>query len=435
MKQTLVGTKETKISSLARPSLLSSPAGLAILAPVFFLVLLSHRPNVLLHAELWGDDGWTWYPQAYTDGLGSLTIPVGGYLNSFQRLVAIGAQVFPLHTVPTIFATVGLLVQIAPALFLVSDRMAEAWPNGVGRLFFALFSLALPNAFEIHGNLTNSQWHLALLAFLVLVSAPPVGWGGQVFDSLVLLVSGLSGPFCILLLPVALWQVMERRRPVDVWRIGLVGATVLVQIGFLLGHHGQRSLAPLGAGPRTLARIVALQLLIGPELGFRSMESILSSPWWQNNSLPLAITAAGAMISLPVVLHGPRLWQKFALFAALVFTAGLARPQVSATEPQWSLMATPLMGDRYYVFMMLAWVGVLFVLVSKRNWPARILGLALLLLMVVWSIPGDWHGFDMAPTDFVARARVFEAALPGTRMEFPIFPPGVAPMVLVKRLD
>ena len=55
---------------------------------------------------------------------------------------------------------------------LLSRRLDAAWPSVPARLLFALLSVALPNAWEVHANLTNAQWHLAIAAFLVLVGPP-----------------------------------------------------------------------------------------------------------------------------------------------------------------------------------------------------------------------------------------------------------------------
>lgn len=58
-------------------------------------------------------------------------------------------------------------------------------------------------------NVTNAQVQLALLSFLVLVAAPATTLAWRSFDAAVLLLSGLSGPFCLLLVPVAVvawWQ-------------------------------------------------------------------------------------------------------------------------------------------------------------------------------------------------------------------------------------
>ncbi len=301
-------------------------------------------------------------------------------------------------------------------------------------MLFALIFLILPNEIELYVNLTNAQWNLALLAFLVLVSAPPETRLARWFDTAVLLVAGLSGPFCLLLLPVAAVQLYYQRDTTSVWRGGLLCATAAVQLAFMLNQsHAGRSAAPLGAGPRMLARIVSLEVLLGVELGYRTIRAIPALPSWQDNILPLTVAAAGCVLAVLALLRGTRLLFKLVLFGGLVLAASLASPQVSATDPQWAAMATPPMGNRYYTFAMLAWVGILFTLAADRNRVLRCVGAALIVLMAAWGIPGDWRELRMPPTDFVARARAFERAPPGTRMEFPIHPPGLSPMVLIKR--
>ena len=363
-----------------------------------------------------------------------MLLPVNGYLNTFQRLVSLIVQPFPLTWVPTLFAGVALVVQVLPALFLVSARMAPLWPQTWARVLFALIFLVLPNEIELYVNLTNAPWNLTLLAFLVLVSAPPVSRSGKVFDALVLLLSGLSGPFCLILLPVALLHVLEDRNRTNIWRAGLLCALALVQICCLLGtpHHG-RSTAPLGAAPRMLARIISLEILLGAELGFYTISNIYSVPAWRYNALPIAVTAVGAALACLALWRGSSLLRKLAVFAGLVFASALASPQASLSDLQWPLMAQPPMGNRYYTIPMLAWVAVLITLAADRHRILRCIGMALLLVMLVWGIPHDWREPPMPRTDFIARASAFDAAPPGTRMEFPIHPPGLSPMVLVKR--
>ena len=410
------------------------PWALLLLGIAFAALVLSRKPDVLLHAELWGDDGWSWYPDAYRIGLGSLLLPVGGYLNTLQRLVGLAAQPFPLAWAPTLFAAAALAVQVLPAVFLASSRMAAAWPQAWARLLFAIVLLALPNEIELYVNLTNAQWNLSLLAFLVLTSAPPLTRAASIFDAAALLVSGLSGPFCLLMLPIAAWQALEQRGRTSYRRAALLGAAALVQIGFIVAspHHG-RSLAPLGAGPRMLARIVATQVLLGAELGYYAISSLPARAFWQSNVLPVALAALAAVLAVVALLRGTRLLRQFALFAGLVLLSALASPQVSSTAPQWQVMTVPPMGNRYYTVPMLAWIAVLFTLAADRSRVLRAAGAALLAVVLVWGIPRDWREIVMPRTDFVARAHAFAAAPPGTRMTFPIHPPGLTPMVLVKR--
>ncbi|MBE7212883.1 MAG: hypothetical protein INR65_17865, partial [Gluconacetobacter diazotrophicus] len=98
-------------------------------------------------------------------------------------------------------------------------------------------------------------------------------------------------------------------------------------------------------------------------------------------------------------------------------------------------MSMPDVGDRYYVMPMLAWAVVLFTLAADHAPVFRWSGRAL-LLVVALSLPGDWHLPTSFPvggrTDFVARARAFAAAPPGTTAQFPVHPQGVPPMTLTK---
>lgn len=410
---------------------LARPAPVLLLAVVFGALLLSRRPAVLLDAAFWAEDGWVWYPEAYSLGWHSLLKPVAGYLQTLSRLVALAAQAVPLAWAPTVFAAASLVIQALPAAFLVSPRMDRAWPSLWARLLFALIYVALPNSYEVYVNLTNAQWNLAVLAFLVLVSRSPEGWPGRVFDTVVLIVSGLSGPLCLLLVPVAAWKAFEDRNRTSAWRLAAMLAAALVQGGLVLATGGSRSPAPLGAGPRTFARIASMQIFIGALLGRPAMEWFHGTALWTSNIGPALITAAGlAFVGLAVVRR-PGLLRQGCLFAALLLGAALLRPQVSNTEAQWPLLTIPGVGNRYYYIPMLAWVGALFALAADRFRPLRWTAVGLLMLLAV-GIPVAWRQPGMPATNFAEAARAFALAPPGTRMEFPVHPLGVMPMVLVK---
>ena len=409
------------------------PLGLALL---FAVLIISRKPAALLHAELWGDEGWSFYPDAYRVGWRCLLIPAGGYLDTLQRLVGLAVQPLPLTAVPTAFAAVALCVQLLPALFLVSRRMAVALPSAPVRLLLALLYAVLPNELEFYVNLTNAQWNLALLAFLILVAAPPRSRTGRLLDSLVLVLSGLSGPFMLLLLPVSVWQLAARRHPGDRRHLLIVAATALIQLGVLvLVSHGGRSTAPLGAGPRMLARVLSLQVILGAELGLRTLGRITVLRIWQDNLLPVLLTVSGTVLAALALWRGSSLLRQFVLFCALLLAAALVSPQVSLTQPQWLMMTIPPLGNRYFSFPVMAWIAIVTTLAADRARPVRLVGRALLGVIVLWAVPHDWAVLRMQPTDFLARARAFEAAPPGTRMSFPIVPNGLSPMILVKKPD
>ena len=145
---------------------------LVLLGILFAAILVSRHPKVVLRADFWGEDGWQWYPDAYNSGWASLLVPHTGYLETISRLGGLLVQPFPLAWAPTLFAAIALAVQVLPPVFLVASRVEDAWPQAGSRLVFALVYLGLPNSYEAFVNLTNAQWHLAVLAFLVVVRMP-----------------------------------------------------------------------------------------------------------------------------------------------------------------------------------------------------------------------------------------------------------------------
>ncbi|HTJ89311.1 MAG TPA: hypothetical protein VL356_03925 [Acidocella sp.] len=422
--------RRTVLEAQAR-QIAESPVRTSVLLLAFFGILFLHGPVVLLHPGLWGEDGWLWYPDAYQYGIKSLLWPDGGYLNTLSRLTAFVVQPAPLVYVPFLFASLALLIQAITAAFIVSNRMALAWPSALGRLSFALIYLVLPNSWEIFGNLTDAQWHLAILSFLILTSEGPKNIRQVTFDCIVLLLSGVSGPFCILLIPIAIWKLFEIEKSFTALRLAVVSFCSFVQLFFLFTHPSARLLAPLGASVTGLARIMAAQIFFGSIFGMRSINVLISSDVWKFDVTPILICLGGISLGIVAFWRGPTLLRKATVFSSLSFFSALTAPLVSATSPQWPLMAMPLAGDRYYVFPILAWCGALFVLTQDRSAVLRSIGRLLLSIMVLLGIPVDHTYPYIAKTNFRQHAEAFERAPAGTRIVFPTRPDGY--MVLNKK--
>lgn len=397
----------------AYPSWIESPATPWVLGPLFALILVARNPQVLLHPEFWAEDGWVWFPDGYEYGLASLARPVAGYLQTVPRLVGLLAQAFPLAWAPALFALAALLSQVLPPLFLVSSRMAAAWPDARGRVLFALVWLVLPNTREVYVNLTNAQWHIAALGFLVLLSRAPATAAARGFDMAALAVCGLSGPFCLVLAPVAAWLAVACRTRAALWRAGLLCVAAAVQAGVVVATVGERGATELGGGPRMLARIVAQQVMAGALVGEHAMPDLVDLPLWQTNVLPLGMAAVGLVLAGLALWHGRQPLRLLVLVAALLFAAALARPVVSLTGAQWPLLQVPGVGQRYYYAPMLALMAALFTLAGSRSLGRRALGCIPLLLLAM-GIPGDFGLAPRVPTGFAAQAKAFGKAAPGT---------------------
>ncbi|HEY4370866.1 MAG TPA: hypothetical protein VGN52_02930 [Burkholderiales bacterium] len=406
------------------------------------LALLAARDaQNLLRPEFYAEDG-VWYAQAYTQGLASLALPQAGYLNTVQRVAAVAAQPLPLAWAPLAFSLYAYALYAALLLFLLSPRLGDAWPQRGVRILFALLLVLAPATEEVFGVLTNTQWILAPLAFLVLASAPPVRAGGRCFDAAVLFLGGLSGPFFIALVPLAArqWQRREDRRDrARMWRLLLLSGAAAVQAVFLLFNLAQRpAVQAVGADGQTLLRILAV-IAMQAELGARLVGHVvaLSSPW-RDASLPGIALGLAAIGGYALGWRAaPPLLRQFMVFAVLMFAAALYRPVVDPAPGllQWPLMAAhPPAGGRYYFFLLLAWWGGMFAIVARRRGIEAALARMAIALTLCVGVPLDWPRWHADGHDaFMAQARAFAAAAPGTRFVIPVRPAWFTPLVLTRK--
>ena len=206
------------------------------------------------------------------------------------------------------------------------------------RLLMAFLILAVPTSAEVHANATNSMAFLALLAFLVLVAAPPDTKAGRVFDVAVLCLGGATGAFAVFLLPVAVLMYWIRRRRWSAVLLGIECSAAIVQaVAIVETAAGTRSSQPLGATPMLLFRIVGGQVIVSPLLG---MKFLIVRPAIAN--LVCAVAFCGALLLLVyVVCRAPLELRLFMVFTVTLLAAALRSPLASLTEPQWPVLLFP----------------------------------------------------------------------------------------------
>ena len=407
----------------------SEPARLALLAILFILFLWQRCPSILSLPSFWGEDGWVWYPECYAHGWRCLLVDHSGYLQTISMLVALISQPFPLQHAPKLFALAALAVQVAPSLFLVSDRMAVAIPRLSVRLLLALLILAAPAMSEVYVNVTNAQWHLALLCFLVVTAAPPAGWTGRVFDTVVLVIGGLSGPFSVFLAPAAVLWWLVRRGRWACWRMLLLLGAAAIQASLILVHQASRasSTGPgLGVSLRSLDTIL-LNTILGPAtFGWQAMRRngwLAGHGGWLFGPSSAALIVSTLLVACAILLAATALWRGgwllrcFLLFMVLELVASLVDGLTIDQRPLWEELG-PAVTNRYSFHPILAWLAVLVSLTVDRATALRALGGVLLACSLIFAIAGDWELAPLPPTDFQAKARAFEKAPPGTVMQF-----------------
>ena len=387
-----------------------------------------------------------WYARAYNEpGVGNLIAPYGGYLQLFPRIAGWLSQAVPLARAPLLMAILALGVQAIAPVFLLTDRFAEAVPSRALRWVLAILVIAAPNLMEVHANVTNGQVHLAFLAFLILVAEPVESRAWRAFDAFFLVLSGLSGPFCLLLLPVAALAWWHRRDRWSLVRLCCIGVPAMVQIALLSPRSTPPSvptsrglairapMSPYGATPANLLRIFGGQIVVGGLAGWHAYVDLHDRLFAAHPWLPALLGLAG--IALPA--RAARVTDSFALrllllYATLHIAAGLASPIIVGDRPLWEMLAGPGAGQRYWYTMTLAFVATLVwsVAADPRTSMRAVAGLLLAVLVLV-GIRGDWRLPPRQDLDFAAQAERFARSPAGKIVHIPI-PPATFEMVLVR---
>jgi len=393
--------------------------------------VVSRRPDVLFNAQFWAEDGKVWYADAFNLGVVEpLLSPVAGYFGTLPRLAAVLGLLLPIGIVPLLFNGIAIVFQVLPVQFLLSSRCRE-WGSFRARALFGFLYLALPNSVEMHANITNTQWRLALLALMILFALPGRTALWNAFDVVVLTLSALSGPFIIFIAPIAfvLYRAERRSR----WRLSLslvsgIGAIVQAMAVLLTGRQDRVVQAIRGATPELLVQILAKQVFLAALLGRRTIAGVSFDSGWGWIAAILAV-CVGISIEIYVLLKAPLMWKAFILFSFCILGVSLAFPMTKS--PQWpALLASG--GVRYWFFPMLAFIASLVWMLQERN-PAVLRGTALVLLLVMgFGIVQDWGHPRPVDFDFPAWVRKFSEQPPGTRLFIPINPAGWT-MELMKR--
>lgn len=387
------------------------------------LIVFSHRPDAVMNAQFWAEDGRVWYAQAYNlDPLAAFLLPEAGYFQTVSRAVAAFSLLFPLAWAPLVLNLFAIAVQAFNAFFITSDRMSRAVPSRLFRFGAAFIYLALPNSYETSANLTNTQWHLALTVLLIILAKPAETVAWKVFDHAAVALSALSGPLCLLLVPIAALKYFYRREK----RLLILGSILLigcaVQLGALFTNERPSS-EVLGASFFGAIRIVAGQVFISPLVGAKNYGLLRHTHLW-TDILASIITAGGLTVFVLAFIWGKQELRLLIIFAVLVCATALVNPAVTKLEPQWFAMETPLTASRYWMFPGLAFLASLFFLATNLR-VGRLRYLFMLpALMMIWGFVADWKQPRFKDLGFAAHAREFDAAKPGEIVTIPINPEG-----------
>jgi hypothetical protein len=392
-------------------------------------LVVSRRPDAILHAQFWAEDGTVWFADAYNQGwFASLFRTQAGYFQTLPRLAAALSLLVPLSWAPLITNLVGLIVQILPVPLLLSRRLSRLGSLQL-RAAMAFIYIALPNCRDMNVTITEAQWHLALVACLLVVSTPPVSHTSKIFDIFVFVLCGATGPFAILLALIAGLSLVFRRTRWGCCPFAIfVFAAAVQTYALLVIDSAARNHGPLGANAEWFVRILAGQVYLGTILGSNDLAV-------RAGVLFLVCTAIVGSVLMAYCFYEAGLeWKLLLLFSLLLFTASLCSPltlQPEHGKTVWQLVAQ-VSGIRYWFFPTLAfaWTLIWFLLGTpprQRSTRSRqlcqIVGATLLFVQLTGFVR-DWRHPAYKDLHFVSYANELTNSAPGTLVTIPENPDG-----------
>ena len=372
-----------------QPSILGSKAFITVFI-ISVIVTILRRPDILLNAQFWAEDGHVWFTHMHHDGWASLFRSRDGYFQTVSRLAAGVAMLAPLEHAPLVMNSVFITVKALLVSLLFTRRLTHLSNSIVLRVMAALFILLVPDSQEVHGNVTNAHWFLSLLALLLILSEASSNIAVRFFDIVVVIIAGLSGPFSIILAPLALfWSYASRHSQVFFNRAltFLLCAAAGVQFLAVLLTGGGRSSVELGASFTVFVKVIASRTIAPVFLGTKSSDNI-----WHNELMAFFVFILGAMMILYALWKASTAVKIIIVYGMLVLGAAMLSPMLTLdpNEKQW--LGLEIGGGRYFVIPLIC-VFVAFLVFVAEFWGRnKIINsiIAVLLLCTVISLRNDF---------------------------------------------
>lgn len=395
-----------------------------------FAIIIIRREDAFTNPQFWAEDGTAWFYDAYNNGpIVPLFWARNGYLQTISRIGGSLSLLVPLAYAPLLFNTIALFAQALPAFILLSKRWKKLIPSFAMRVFIALVFLWIPNTKEVHLNLTNVQWHLAVASLLLILGDKPRYKYWKFIDGGYFLIAGLSGPFSIFLTPIAIIMNRIQKSTKSLFYAKIVTFTGALQfLTFITTNEGGRSITVLPNAMESIFHIFSKQIVWGGLIGSAGVEWLqIRLPWAEGF---ITVTGLFALFLVIYAFFKGRMEIKlFVGFGAVVFFLGLFLTQGDPETYLWEALSTAY-GLRYWYIPIVSFLAVVFWSISKKNHiPIRLLSLFFICSIVLFRLYSfqNKQMYTFPPFEdhnFQEKVAEFENMNTDDIQVFPLNPPG-----------
>lgn len=396
-----------------------------IICILSFLVIYLRRPELIQHPQFWAEDFAVFYRDAYMRGFGSLTHSYSDLLQTFQRLVALVVIKFPLDYGPILFNLASMAVMTLPIFVLWSDKSILKKEGDFKKLILTALLLLIPNVTEIFGNLTNCIWYLAIAAILVLVRSDPASikrW--LIFDSILLVLLGLTGPFSGVLLIAALFLIAHKgaRLPANYIKLAIILMCACVQIA-VYSHSARQSSSVIhqaGSIAHSYNRpieITGMRFFAMPVLGKELVNDrdIAASPQVYALGVVFMILSVLAFVKSRLEVR------TILIFCMVLYVISFFRAQTVPITQFWQMLQFNAFGDRYFLIPFFGLFVALLALTNHGKAYSAKIATSILALYIVF-FPFSFAVPALKDFNFPPQAKKFQSLPRGSEGCFTINP-------------
>ncbi|MFM0231729.1 hypothetical protein [Paraburkholderia sediminicola] len=382
----------------------------AAVAAIAALIAFARMPDRFLHGFLWAEDGRIFLVQAHYLGFRSIVTPYAGYLHVVPRVIALAfSKIAPVGAVPLPFAWVSAAILCASCAYLFTFARKvvptpAAWT-------FALSPILVPHIGEVWLTVTNLQWVLApaLLVLLVETFCSPLtgapGSRGDTLRGIAIVVLSLTGPFCLLFLPIILLCLIATRRvsrPRSTWlAIGAYFISCLVQLVMLIVSPAEDRGA---RGARHSLMTFAHFPWKEQFLHYVALDFVMPTAWSNRmgNHWPVAAIACAVAVIACCMFAGKN--RRVFCCALVAIAAGLWVLGIVRADAWTIVLKWDVVGGRYFYepFIFLTWAVLLSLVTSP--YPAIQFLAGSILTMVMLNSISMFNAPDYPPSTVTATA-------------------------------
>ncbi|WP_215846319.1 glucosyl transferase [Candidatus Pantoea bituminis] len=399
---------------------------------ISLIIMVLRRPDIINHAQPWAEDGKIWLAGIYNNGFwSSLILPQNGYYQTISRLTYGVSILFGVSNAALVSNIIAISIRCFLICFLISKRMS--FIDIKFRIAAALYLILMPNISEGFVNITNIHWYLSMYLMTIVLANNPNNTSSKIHDFVILIISGLSGPFVVFIAPCLLLKRLHERGNVfeAVKKINFFDAIMatccIIQVVAILGAPDTaRSSAPLGASLGVLIKIISYRIIGGT---FTKNDIVSFMP--EDKHLCALLFVIFSIPFLYFLIRGGWRFRAAAIFPVMMFGFALAKPMMSITDPQWPVFFGPGNGERYFFVTNFAFFCFILFIVSKITKGQDIVFSALLAIALIGSSQ-DFRMNKLPDVGYQDDLKKLQSAEVGDHVTLRINPPGWT-MMLIKK--